>query len=68
MPQKRKPTINEVAHLSKVGIGTVSRVLNNHPAVRPETRTRVQAAMEELGYRPNPTRGGWRAGAAIRYR
>lgn len=54
MPQKRKPTINEVAHLSKVGIGTVSRVLNNHPAVRPETRTRVQAAMEELGYRPNP--------------
>lgn len=54
MPGRRKPTINEVAHLAKVGIGTVSRVLNNHPAVRPETRARVQAAMESLGYRPNP--------------
>ncbi|MER3555666.1 MAG: LacI family transcriptional regulator [Meiothermus sp.] len=54
MPAKRKTTINEVAKAAKVGIGTVSRVLNNHPAVRPETRARVQAAMESLGYRPNP--------------
>jgi DNA-binding LacI/PurR family transcriptional regulator len=37
-----------------VGIGTVSRVINNSPAVRPETRARVQAVMEELGYVPNP--------------
>lgn len=54
MSSKRKPTIHEVAHLAKVGIGTVSRVLNNHPSVRPETRTRVMAAMESLGYSPNP--------------
>jgi len=51
---KRKPTIHEVAYLSTVGIGTVSRVLNNHPSVRPETRARVLAAMEQLGYSPNP--------------
>ena len=54
MPLKRKSTIHEVANLAQVGIGTVSRVLNNHPSVRPETRARVQKAMEQLGYRPNP--------------
>ncbi|MFC7110897.1 LacI family DNA-binding transcriptional regulator [Nonomuraea rubra] len=32
---------------------TVSRVLNNHPSVRPETRARVEAAIEKLGYRRN---------------
>lgn len=51
---KRKPTIHEVAHLAKVGIGTVSRVLNNHPSVRPETRSRVLSTMTNLGYSPNP--------------
>ncbi|RDI95760.1 LacI family DNA-binding transcriptional regulator [Meiothermus sp. QL-1] len=51
---KRKPTIHEVAHLAQVGIGTVSRVLNNHPSVRPETRNRVLSAMAHLGYSPNP--------------
>lgn len=54
MASKRKPTIHEVAHLAKVGIGTVSRVLNNHPSVRPETRSRVLASMQQLGYSPNP--------------
>lgn len=51
---KHKPTIHEVAHLARVGIGTVSRVLNNHPSVRPETRARVTEAMQSLGYSPNP--------------
>ncbi|HVT66748.1 MAG TPA: substrate-binding domain-containing protein, partial [Trebonia sp.] len=32
---------------------TVSRVLNDHPNVREQTRLRVQAAISELGYRPN---------------
>lgn len=54
MPHKRKATIHEVARLAGVGIGTVSRVLNNHPSVRAETRARVQGAMEKLGYSPNP--------------
>ncbi len=51
---RKKPTIMDVAERARVGLGTVSRVLNNHPAVRPETRARVLRAMEELGYAPNP--------------
>ncbi len=46
-------TIRDVAKYAKVGIATVSRVLNNHPAVSEETRTRVLAAIKELNYKPN---------------
>lgn len=46
-------TIRDVAEKAKVGIGTVSRVLNNHPAVSADTRQRVLAAIEELNYTPN---------------
>ncbi len=49
-----KLTIQEVAEKAGVGVGTVSRVLNNHKSVRPETRERVQTAMNELGFVPNP--------------
>ncbi|TBH21450.1 substrate-binding domain-containing protein [Thermus thermamylovorans] len=52
--KRKRPTIHEVATRAGVGLGTVSRVLNNHKAVRPETRARVLRAMEELGYTPNP--------------
>lgn len=34
---------------------TVSNVVHGHPHVRPELRARVQAAIDELGYRPNLT-------------
>lgn len=50
----RVPTIKDVADLAQVGIGTVSRVLNNSAQVRPETRERVLKAIEELGFIPNP--------------
>lgn len=46
-------TIRDVAKRAKVGIATVSRVLNGHPSVRPETRERVLAAIKELNYSPN---------------
>jgi LacI family transcriptional regulator len=49
-----KLTIQEVADRAGVGVGTVSRVLNNHKSVRPETRERVTKAMQELGFIPNP--------------
>lgn len=49
-----KLTIQQVADRAGVGVGTVSRVMNNHPSVRPETRDRVVSAMKELGYIPNP--------------
>ncbi len=49
----RAPAMTDVARLAGVSHQTVSRVLNNHPNVRSDTRTRVRAAMTELGYRPN---------------
>ena len=36
---------------------TVSRVINDHPSVRPKTKKRVQAAIEELGYQRNEAAG-----------
>lgn len=46
-------TIVEVAERAGVGVGTVSRVLNNTGSVRPDTRERVRRAIDELGFRPN---------------
>jgi len=42
-----------VARFAGVSHQTVSRVLNNHPNVRELTRARVQAVIDQLGYRPN---------------
>ena len=49
-----KPTIQDVARRAGVGVGTVSRVLNNHAAVRASTRESVLGAIAELNYTPNP--------------
>lgn len=46
----KKITISDIAHVSKVSLATVSLVLNNRPGVSQETRTRVLAASESLGY------------------
>lgn len=46
-------TIKEVAELAGVSQMTVSRVLNRRETVRESTRTRVEAAIRELNYRPN---------------
>ncbi|VXB38709.1 LacI family DNA-binding transcriptional regulator [Aeromicrobium sp. 9AM] len=43
----------DVAKRAGVSSQTVSRVSNGHPGVIPATREVVQAAMRELGYRPN---------------
>ncbi|KQS66011.1 LacI family transcriptional regulator [Modestobacter sp. Leaf380] len=45
----------DVAQLAGVSHQTVSRVLNDHPYVKDETRERVLAAMAKLGYRRNLT-------------
>jgi len=47
-------SIRDVARIAGVSRQTVSRVLNGHPSLRPETRDRVQAVIDELHYRPNP--------------
>jgi LacI family transcriptional regulator len=43
-------TIVDVAREASVSYSTVSRVVNNFPHVKPETRERVEAAMTKLGY------------------
>jgi len=46
-------TIYEIAREAKVGIGTVSRVLNNHPSVADKTRERVLEVVRKLNYQPH---------------
>ncbi len=48
-----KATIEDIALRAKVGRGTVSRVLNNHPNVSETTREKVLKAIAELDYRPS---------------
>jgi DNA-binding LacI/PurR family transcriptional regulator len=48
-----EPTIRQVATVAGVSHMTVSRVLNDHPNIKPETKRRVLEAIEELNYRPN---------------
>ena len=43
----------KVADLARVSRGTVDRVINGKPNVKPETRERVLQAVAELGYSPN---------------
>lgn len=46
-------SLHDVAQLAGVSPRTVSNVVNNFVHVRPETRARVQSAIDELGYQPN---------------
>lgn len=48
----KKVTIYEVAKNAGVAISTVSRVLNDSPNVSDETKKKVQAAIDELSFRP----------------
>jgi DNA-binding LacI/PurR family transcriptional regulator len=50
----RAPNIRDVAREAGVSYQTVSRVLNDSPAIRPATREEVLRVIDELGYRPNP--------------
>jgi len=47
------PTLDDVARRAGVSAATVSRCLNLPDRVRPETRARVEAVIEELGYTPH---------------
>jgi DNA-binding LacI/PurR family transcriptional regulator len=47
-------TIYDVARAAGVGVGTVSRVLNNSQAVKASTRERVLEAINRLNYAPDP--------------
>jgi LacI family transcriptional regulator len=54
--------MKDVASLAGVAVGTVSNVLNHPELVRPQTRARVEAAMEQLGFIPNASARQLRAG------
>lgn len=47
-------TIRDVAKKAGVGVGTVSRVLNQSPSVSEATREKVLSAIAELKYMPSP--------------
>jgi DNA-binding LacI/PurR family transcriptional regulator len=49
----RPVSIRDVAAAAGVSYQTVSRVINQHPRVKPSTRQLVLAAIENLGFRPN---------------
>ncbi len=54
-PSLHSPTIKDVAKHAGVSLKTVSRVINHEAAVRPETREKVERAIEQLGYHPDPS-------------
>jgi DNA-binding LacI/PurR family transcriptional regulator len=67
-PSMASPTIYDIAARAGVGIATVSRVINGSRRVSDLTRKEVQAAMVELGFRPNNAARRLAAGAPTRPR
>lgn len=57
------PTIADVARTAGVDKSTVSRALNGTGRVSEDTRQRIVAAVELLGYRPSRLAQGFRTGA-----
>ena len=53
MAKGKRLTIRDVAAEAGVSTQTVSRAINNHPDVAPETMARVQAVIRATGYAPN---------------
>ena len=49
---EERVTIKELARVSGVSVGTVSRALNGYTDVRPETRERIMRLARELDYTP----------------
>lgn len=46
-------TIKDVARLCGVGVSTVSRAINNHPDINPETKEMIMRVISENNYIPN---------------
>lgn len=46
-------TIKDIARQCGVGVSTVSRAINNHPDINPETRRMIMQVIEETGFIPN---------------
>lgn len=54
--QRRKDTItiNDIARMAGVSKKTVSRVINDSPSVRQDTRAQIKKIIKETGFIPNP--------------
>src|SRR3989304_6255822 len=50
--------IRKIADIGNVSTATVSRVFNNSPFVKEETRRKVQKLIRKHGYSPNPLAQG----------
>jgi LacI family transcriptional regulator len=55
---EKKHTINDIARLANVSKKTVSRVINESPFVREETRTRIAEIIKTTGFTPDPQARG----------
>lgn len=51
-------TIYDIAKKAGVSASTVSRVVNNKPGIKPETRRKIEALLEQYDYTPNETARG----------
>jgi LacI family transcriptional regulator len=51
----RRYTISDIARTAGVGVGTVSRVLNDDPHVKEQTRQKIQKIIEKAKYQPSFT-------------
>jgi LacI family transcriptional regulator len=61
-----RPTMSDVARAAGVSLKTVSRVVNDEAGVRGETASRVQEAIEALGFRRNDAARALRSGQVSR--
>jgi LacI family transcriptional regulator len=59
---KAKSVLRDVAQAADVSVRTASRVLNNDARVAAGTRQRVQEAIRQLGFQPDPLARSLRAG------
>lgn len=55
---RKKSTINDIARLAGVSKKTVSRVINDSPFVKEETRVKIKSIIQELGFAPDPQARG----------
>ena len=54
----RRATINDIARMASVSKKTVSRVINQSPFVKEETRAKIDAVIRQIGYHPDPQARG----------
>lgn len=55
---RKKATINDIARLAGVSKKTVSRVINDSPFVKEETRVKIKTIIREVGFAPDPQARG----------